>query len=164
MTRNELASIDHHYKVSLERLQRLYKATPAPVVFFLAGSLPAKALLHLRQLSLFGMIARLGPSNILFQLGWSILRSDQASSHSWFHQIEDISEKYSLPPPLTILASPPTKSCYKRTVKMKILDWWRPISGLRLLYYHPSLSSRHISCPSPPLTQSGHLLEAHPMK
>ena len=65
LNKSEEESVHHHYKVSLERLQRLYKATPAPVVFFLAGSLPAPGLLHLRQLSLLGMIARLGPDSIL---------------------------------------------------------------------------------------------------
>ena len=66
---SELESLDHHYKVSLERFQRLYRATPAPVVYFLAGSLPASALLHLRQLSLLSRITRLGQGNILHQHG-----------------------------------------------------------------------------------------------
>ena len=67
LSKVEVSSLDHHFKVGLEQLQRLYKSTPAPVVYFLAGSLPASALLHLRQLSLLSMISRLGPSNILYQ-------------------------------------------------------------------------------------------------
>ena len=68
LSKTEEDSLDQHFKVSLESFQRLYRATPAPVVHFLAGSLPASALLHLRQLSLLGMIARLGQSNILYKL------------------------------------------------------------------------------------------------
>ena len=37
----ELSTLDLDYKTSLESLQRLYKATPRPVVLFLARSLPA---------------------------------------------------------------------------------------------------------------------------
>ena len=71
----EVCSLDHHFKVGLEQLQRLYKSTPDPVVCFLAGSLPASALLHLRQLSLLTMISRLGPTNIVYQHAINLLSS-----------------------------------------------------------------------------------------
>ena len=58
------AALHHHYKVRLERLQKLHQATPEPVVYFLGGSLPLTALLHLCQLSP-GTIARLGPKHVL---------------------------------------------------------------------------------------------------
>ena len=61
---SELESLDHHYKVSLERFQRLYRATPAPVVYFLAGSLPASALLHLRKLSLLNILVSFCQKNM----------------------------------------------------------------------------------------------------
>ena len=38
LSKTEIDSLDHHFKQSLESLQRLYKATPAPVVYFMAGS------------------------------------------------------------------------------------------------------------------------------
>ena len=90
LSQTELSSIDHHYKVNLENLQRLYKATPSPVVHFLAGSLPASALLHIRQLSLLGMIARLGPTNILHRHGLQVLTSQERQPHSWFIQVESL--------------------------------------------------------------------------
>ena len=137
--RAELTAIGDHYKVSLERLQRHYRGTPAPVVFFMAGSLPAAALLHLRQYTLFGMIARLGPTHILFQLGWSILSADILSHKSWFHQIMEISEKYMLPDPISIMMNPPSKDSLKTLAKLKVLDWWenKLRSDIALL---PSLS------------------------
>ena len=60
LSKAEINILTHHYKVSLERLQRLHKATPDVVVYFLGGSLLLPALLHIRQLTLLGMIGRLG--------------------------------------------------------------------------------------------------------
>ena len=121
----EISCLDHHYKVSLERLQRHYKATPSPVVFFMAGSLPAPALLHMRQFSLLGMVSRLGPNNILFQNGWSVLATADGSPHSWFIQVRELSTQYSLPDPLHILDNPSLKASFKRLVKQKVIDWWQ---------------------------------------
>ena len=97
LSKAELEALDHHYKHNLECLQRLYKATPSPVVHFLAGSLPASALLHLRQFSLLGMIARLGPANILHQHGCNMLGDPSSNKFSWFCQVSDLSQQYSLP-------------------------------------------------------------------
>ena len=81
MSKTEEDSLDQHFKISLEGFQRLYKATPSPVVHFLAGSLPASALLHLRQLSLLGMTARLGNTNILFMFATQELSSPKNTNH-----------------------------------------------------------------------------------
>ena len=62
---NKLAAVHHQHKVNLQRLQRLCLATLECVVMFLGGSIPATGILHPRILGLFGMIARLGPENIL---------------------------------------------------------------------------------------------------
>ena len=44
---------------TLQNLQRLHEKTPRSVTLLLSGSLPAEALLHLWQFSLFSMINRL---------------------------------------------------------------------------------------------------------
>ena len=59
LNKSEVAVVHHHHKINLERLLKLHRNTPECVVMFLAGSLPVTALLHLRMLSLLGMIARL---------------------------------------------------------------------------------------------------------
>ena len=51
--------LDQHYKVHLQRLLKLHQATPAPVIYFLAGCLPFVAQLHLRIFSLFDQLCRL---------------------------------------------------------------------------------------------------------
>ena len=66
---SEVSSLYAHQKVTLERLQRLYPRTPFPAVYFLSGTLPAPAILHMRQLGLLLMIALLGPTNILWKHG-----------------------------------------------------------------------------------------------
>ena len=122
---SEIAVVHHQHKTNLERLQRLHQATPEPVVMFLTGSLPATGLLHLRMLGLLGMIARLGPSNILHKHGRHTLLSastTSASKSSWFLTVRDISKKYDLPDPLTVLQLPPTKYQWKSKCKSKVTD------------------------------------------
>ena len=124
LSKAEKDILHHHYKLSLERLQRLHKATPEPFVCFLGGSLPLTALLEFRQLSLFGMVSRLDPSSILHRHATYTLLNSKPSSRSWFLQIRDLSTKYSLPNPLMILTNPPTKSSFKRSTKSKVVDFW----------------------------------------
>ena len=124
LNKAEIDIIHHHYKINLERLQRLHKATPEPVVCFLGGNLPLTAHHHLNQLTLLGMIARLGPNHILHRIGCSILSSPKPFFRSWFHQLKIISAQYSLPDPLTVLTCPPSKTSYKNQVKSKVIDYW----------------------------------------
>ena len=124
LTKSEKDILHHHYKLSLERLQRLHRATPEPVVCFLGGSLPLTALLDLRQLSLFGMITRLGPQNILHRHACLTLEKAKPSARSWFIQIREICIKYSLPSPESLMSSTPSKSSFKKLAKSKVLDYW----------------------------------------
>ena len=125
LNKTELTSLDHHYKLSLERLQKLYPCTPRCVVFFLAGSLPASAILHMRQFTLLGMISRLGPNNILFRHGMNVLNAKIPNKHSWFSQIRCLAAQYNLPDPIFILQSPPAKLALKSLIKQKLLDFWQ---------------------------------------
>ena len=157
----ELAAIHHHYKVDLQRLQRLHQATPECVVMFLAGSLPATALLHLRILGLLGMIARLGTENILHQHGSHVLLNpnNENITNSWFANCRVISYQYSLPDPLLILQSPPKHLYWKKLTKSRILDWWTAkfrgeaehLDSLQ--FFNPSFMS--LSSPHPLWTSAG---------
>ena len=152
LNKAELLSLDHHYKVSLERLQRLYPATPRSVVHFLAGSLPASAILHIKQFTILGMISRLGPNNILYRHGMNALTSFNPNKKSWFSQIRCLATQYALPDPVTFLQSPPAKEAYKLLIKKNVLDWWQkklraeaiPLSSLFLFKANfMSLSKTH---------------------
>ena len=102
LTTAEIALIDQHHKTHLQRLQKLHRSTPEPVVMFLAGFLPASALLHLKILGLLGMISRLGPSNVLNSYARHILLCNQ-KSRSWFQSARSICLQYLLPDPLLVL-------------------------------------------------------------
>lgn len=160
LANHELDVLDLHHKVTLERLLKLYPNTPAPVVFFLSGSLPARALLHSRQLCLLAMIARLGSRSPLYRYGVHILSSQpppvRTASKIWFLQVRAICLRYGLPDPLQVLLSPPPKQRWKTSVSRQILSYWRAnllaaadklpsIAHLRLT--HMSLTN-----PSPLLT------------
>ena len=129
LSKAELVALDHHFKVSLEQLLRLYPRTPASMVYLLAGCLPASATLHQRQLCLLGMIARLGSSAILHRWGTYILtnpppRGRSPSSVPWFIQLRQLCLQYDLPDPLTVLAEAPSKGPWKAAVKRQVAAYW----------------------------------------
>ena len=47
LNKSEKDIINQHYKSTLENLMRLHQVTPPSVVYFLSGSLPGHAFLHL---------------------------------------------------------------------------------------------------------------------
>ena len=147
----EIDLIEKHFMVTIQRLQRLHCKTPRTVVFFLAGSLPGSALLHSRQLSLFGMIARQNDS-ILHQHALNYSTSKTVSKISWFKQIRDWCTMYELPHPLDFLSLKLSKEDFKSLIMKRIISFWETqlrveassLSSLR--YFHPeymSLKSPH---------------------
>ena len=130
--------IDKHYQYTLQNLQRLHPKTPRSIIFFLAGSLPGEAILHLRQLSLFSMICHL-PDDPLHHHANFVLTNLPPSSSSWFHQVRDICLQYGLPHPLSLLQTVVPKSRFKRMVKLKVTEYWQ--HALAEECTSPSLSS-----------------------
>ena len=120
---SDIAIIDQHLKDTYQNLQKLHQRTPRSVVFFLGGSLPAQALLHLRMLSLFGMVARL-PGDVLNIRARDALISKKPKSKSWFCQIRDICLTYNLPHPLRLLDFPPSKDDMKKLTTARVLSYW----------------------------------------
>ena len=152
LSSSEIKLIDQRFKTTSQRLQKLHDKTPASVVYFLGGHLPGAALLHHRQLTIFGMVSRLKDS-LLHQTAVWTLTSINLSRSSWFFKIRELVLMYGLPSPLSLLFHPPTKSVYKRLIKAKILDFWesklrREITNLSSLrYFKPSYMS--LSSPHP---------------
>jgi hypothetical protein len=115
--------VNQHHRETLRSLQRLLPLTPQAVIYFLSGSLPGLAILHLKQLSIFGMITRL-ENNLINNHAKNIFNFCTSSSKSWFYQIRDLCLKYGLPHPSNLLASPPKKQVYKNLVKKNIINYW----------------------------------------
>ena len=80
-------------------------------------------ILHSRQLTLFSMICRLRQDPLHAHAQFILTRS-QRLGKSWFNQIIDICDKYSLPHPLHLLQNPPTKRNFKLMVKIKVHQYW----------------------------------------
>ena len=123
LSKSEVNMIDHHHISTLRKLLKTHAGTPQVFVLFLSGSLPGKALLHLRQLSLFSMITRL-PDNPLFSRAKHALTTYPSTGKSWFTEIRRICQLYSLPHPLVLLTNPVDKNKFKRLVKSKVTDYW----------------------------------------
>ena len=83
LNKSEKDILNQHHKITLQNLMRLPGCTPPCVVYFLAGSLPGIALLHLRLFSLFGMITRLQGS-LLHRHAQDDLVRAKPSNRSWF--------------------------------------------------------------------------------
>ena len=122
---------------------------------FLAGSLPGRALLHLRQLSLFCMITHLPKNNPLLLRAKHALLTGTKQCKSWFLIIRDICLLYSLPHPLTMLDNPPKKETFKKLAKAYVISYWekklRAEAALlpSLAFFHPEF---HSLCTPPPNT------------
>ena len=151
LTSKEIAMIDQQYKRTLQNILKLSVSSPSSLVHFIAGSLPGTAILHLRQLSIFGMVCRL-QSDPLHQHAVQVLMTSPPTAKSWFIQIRNLLLQYNLPHPLLLLYQPPVKEAYKKLVKSRVLDYWE--TKLRsessylpsLSYFHPqylSLSNPH---------------------
>ena len=79
LAKSEISTLDGHFKIHVE----LHKATPACVVWFLAGCLPAQAVLHLRQFTIFGMLCRLHEANnVLASHAWHVFATARPSAKS----------------------------------------------------------------------------------
>ena len=150
LSKSEIATLDGHFKLHVERLLKLHQATPACVVWFLAGCLPAQAVLHLRQFTIFGMLCRLHEANnVLASHARHVLATARPSAKSWFSQIQDLCLQYSLPHPITFLGSPPTKHSFKNLVKSHIINYCEsklrdegaPVLLPSLTYFSPTSMS-----------------------
>ena len=142
LSKYEMDLVSSYHKKTLTRLMKLHDRTPDSAVFFLAGSLPVSAHLHLRQLSLFSMICQL-EGNILKSVALSSLVEARPSSKSWFTEVRDISIQYDLPHPIKLLQSPISKIKYKILCKQKIHEYWHQKLSQEsnlpsLQYLHPS--------------------------
>ena len=158
LLKSEIDTLSHHYKQTLEGLLKIHQKTPACFVFFVSGTLPFPAHLHLKQLGLFGMISRL-QDNILYKLAKQQLTTCPDNSHSWFIEIKEICQLYQLPHPLSLLESPPTKEAFKHLTKKHVHHYWESKLILEaskldsLVNFKPQYMS--LSTPHPLITSCG---------
>ena len=142
----EVSIVDQQYKRTLQNILRLSVSSPACLVYFVAGSLPGTATIHLRQLTLFGLVCRL-KGDPLHQHAVQILLTSSPTTQSWFIQVRNLLLQYHLPHPLQLLHDPPSKDIFKKLVRSRVLDFWetklRSEAALlpSLRYFHPNFLS-----------------------
>ena len=105
----------HYIKYNDENLIRLHSGSADCVVYFLAGILPGKAQVHMRQLFNFAMICRL-PDSVLHRHARNVLITSKSSCQSWFL----LCIIYELPHPLQLQVFPGTKNSFKKLIKKKL--------------------------------------------
>ena len=159
LSNKKIDSVEQYYREVLRKLMRLYKKTPRSVIYFLAGSLPGSALLHIRQLSLFGMICRL-KNSILHHHALNFFSFTTVCRRSWFDQIRRWCLMYGLPHPSSLLSLPPDRLAYKKLIKSKVTDYWEQVlraeseSLKSLAFFNTNFLS--LSSISPLLCSAGH--------
>ena len=146
LSENEIGIIDQQYKRTIQGLLKIPVNSSPPTVYYIAGTLPATAILHLRLLSNFGMICRL-PQDPLHQHARQVFLTSTFSPRSWFTKIRDLLNQYQLPHPLVLLQHPPSKESFKKQAKSKVLEYWHAkLRGeasflLSVPYFHPQFMS-----------------------
>ena len=122
LSKSEIDILNSHVKDILQGLLKLYPKTPDPVLYLISGSMPGEALLHLKQLTLFGAVTRL-PGNIIHTVAKDTLITASDNDGSWYGQIRSLCFQYNLPNPLTLLHQPPSQKRYKCLIKNNIAQF-----------------------------------------
>ena len=151
LTAKEISCVDQQYKKTLQNILKLSVNSPPSLVHFIAGSLPGTAVLHLKQISLFGMICRLPEDPLNFH-AHQVLLTSSPSGKSWFVQVRNLLLKYQLPHPLLLLQNPPPKESFKKLIKSKIMDHWEEKLRLEASFlpsYLPYFNPQFLSLNSP---------------
>ena len=120
---SEIELIDQYLKNTLVNLQKLSPRTPPCVTYFLGGHMPATALLHVRQLTLFGMVCHQRDS-VLYKILEYQITTARISNGSWVMKIRQLCIQYDLPSPMSLLLEPLPKPHYKALVKSSVLSYW----------------------------------------
>ena len=117
-----------HLKV-LRAILKLSLYSPIAPLYFLLGELPIEATLHLDVLNLFWNIWS-NPHTMTFKVLQYLLIMAKDNSATWAAHIRLIFQLYSLPCPITLLASTPwTKKRWKNHIEAAVLSYheayWR---------------------------------------
>ena len=149
LNRKEINLLNSHQNGNIRKLQKFYSGTPNSFSLLVAGSLPGEAVLHKRQLTLFGMICRLPDCNPLKMQALHISSKLTTTKHSWFYMINNLCTLYSLPSCSHLLNFALSKEKIKELIQPKILDYWQTklrneAKSLKSLkYFNPDFYTLH---------------------
>ena len=118
LNQKKMDALAMNHKHMLAKLQKRLINTPDCVLYFLGGTLPTIAILHLRIVSLLGMISRSNKSSILQQTGRGALRATPSNKKKWFINLRNICCMYNLMDHLLVLQDPPVNFLGRKCVNM----------------------------------------------
>ena len=116
-------ALDTYQYNTLRQLQHLPRGTSKAAVHLLLGVLPMEGHLDKKTLSLFGHVAR-NVSTSEHEVVHRQLALKDHSSASWTTHVRKLLSRYSLPSAYEIMARPPSKPQWKKSVKRALEDFW----------------------------------------
>jgi hypothetical protein len=123
LNKTQLKSLEDFHRGTLRALQSLPDRTAREAVYLLSGMLPLEGLIHLRKLSMIGAITRSG-NQVLCDIAIRQCAVMDASSSSWFKEVELLLVKYELPITRVLVQDPVPKLQWKRLVKSAVQLHW----------------------------------------
>ncbi len=119
----DIQQLESFYRRLLRQIQSLPECTAKEAIYVLLGTVPVEALWHLKVLTMFGSICRLGAAHPLHLLAvrQTVVRQD--NKHSWFTQAHKIAAKYNIDLSQT-LTCPWPKLVWKKYINTVIRSWW----------------------------------------
>ncbi len=123
LSQKQYTQIDTFHKDLMRQIQSLPQNTATPAVLLLGGSLPARAILHMRLFSFYGNITRLDRQSSLRRLAERQLAVKEEGSKSWFLALARLGESYRINIHQA-LANPWPKEIWKRHVNRLIKASW----------------------------------------
>ena len=124
LSKKQLEDLERFHKGLLRKIQGLPGNVASEATYYMLGTIPIEAQLHIRALSLFGAICMAAQNNTTLQrLICRQLSID--NKYSWFQLILKLSQKYNLN--IEGLAfSPWRKKTWKEYVKSCVESYWQP--------------------------------------
>ena len=117
------AELDRYQFNTMRQIQHLPKTTSRAAVHLLIGLLPIRGCIDRKILTLFGQIIR-NPGTSEYAVVRRQLALKDIQAVSWVVQLREILHKYKLPSAYELMATPPTKAAWKRTIKLATADYW----------------------------------------
>ena len=126
--RDERSALGAYHRQCLRCIQHFPKSTAIPAIHLLSGTLPVDAMLHINALTLFrsAIAAEQGnpPSLYIRELLIRQLAVKDDTSASWTVHIKALLRRYQLPPASSLIDDPPSKTEWKKVVKLAVHEEW----------------------------------------
>lgn len=123
LSKSDIESLERLQRKALKRIQHLPNETGNPAVSILTGTMPVKAILDQRRLTLFLSILR-QPKSREYAIISRQLAIKEEKSKSWVTSVKRLLSDYDLPTAYELMESPPSKYLWKKQLKRSVFLYW----------------------------------------